>query len=747
MPYFDPLQVDTIFQETIRLITASPSERVQLNLIDRFLEFIEGNEEQFESYLQQILLKLPTLENPLLYAGVRPEIFQGFISKLESCAEVISEAEISDQINSRIRGYKRVLSQIFNWIGESYPDDILNDSLTAFEGNPSGKIPAQVLIPTVEEMDGIYSGRLRKLHVEIISKSENGNQLKAAFGVIGADAGSFTLEAEKAVDALVRETESIKHSWSAAILFEMPHSWHAGKSANLAIAGAFYCEILKAEEQQELFWLNPAACITGEIDESGKVLPVAEGSLNLKVEAAFFSWAHILVVPHQQLEFAQQKIGELNVEFPKRELPIISVTSLKDLFFDRRVTLYNKTDALSHNFKKIWKRKYAAVYVLVLVLLLAVIGILVVGPVDRNPVSYSFQLDKIVIENSIGREITAISIDPYNIENASKSNPGIVHTIIDLVDVDNDGENEILLGLQSDREAQIGTMTLLESNGIDTIWHQKLEFDVFYEKHPYAHYKNYRPMTFQVLDIEGDGDFEILANLQQYQYFKAMVAVIDAKSGEVEQQLHTTGYQSVMLTKDFDKDGILDLLVCGIYKGWEETGCLILGLDNINGFIPMHERYSDPTQIQAPFKLAFTIPYTTVGEIERRIDESTRPYVFVYRAVSTAGRVFTTLSVAETAYLEPDAKAHLVLIFDFDNHFNLIAIGSGDAYDLRAQELFEDDYIDFLADAQYLHSFRDSLNFWNGNDWIEEPTLNPGYLQSIGKDSTYYIEWYFRNND
>ena len=142
------------------------------------MDFIEGNEEQFESYIQQILLKLPALDNPLLYAGVRPEIFQGFISKLEKYVEVISDSDGFDEIHSKILSYKVVLSHIYNWIGERYSDDILNDSLSVFEAKSSSSILGHVLIPTVEEMDGMYSGRLWKPHVDIISKSKSGNKLK-----------------------------------------------------------------------------------------------------------------------------------------------------------------------------------------------------------------------------------------------------------------------------------------------------------------------------------------------------------------------------------------------------------------------------------------------------------------------------------------------------------------------------------------------------------------------------------------
>lgn len=126
-----------------------------------------------------------------------------------------------------------------------------------------------------EEFNGITAGRLRRLKVEIIGPTKNAHEIKPNFGVVGAEIGNFAKTMESAVSALADESEGTKHRfWKASIQFELPHAWHTGSSANLAMAGAFFGEQMKAEEQQELFWLNPAACITGDLDEQGNVLAV-----------------------------------------------------------------------------------------------------------------------------------------------------------------------------------------------------------------------------------------------------------------------------------------------------------------------------------------------------------------------------------------------------------------------------------------------------------------------------------------
>ena len=86
------------------------------------------------------------------------------------------------------------------------------------------------------------------------------------------------------------------------------------------------------------------------------------------------------------------------------------------------------------------------------------------------------------------------------------------------------------------------------------------------------------------------------------------------------------------------------------------------------------------------------------------------------------------------------------ILFTFDFRFNPVSFASSDHYDDYSKEMFEKGYLSFIPDARYLHTFKDSLLYWNGTDWVNEPTLNPAYLESVGEDSSYYKEWYFKKD-
>ena len=80
---------------------------------------------------------------------------------------------------------------------------------------------------------------------------------------------------------------------------------HVGNSANLAIAASAYCAFINHLNGRELYTLSAHAAVTGDVDETGRVLPVDASSLGPKLEAVFFSEAMILVVPRTQMALAE----------------------------------------------------------------------------------------------------------------------------------------------------------------------------------------------------------------------------------------------------------------------------------------------------------------------------------------------------------------------------------------------------------------------------------------------------------
>lgn len=118
-----PVEVDILFKETVQQLKVSPSERIRINLIDRFLEAISGFERNYQSYLIQLVEELPSLPNPMLFAGIHPSNLKGFIGRLETARSLVLELSNNEMLESRIDEYKSILGQILQWIGASTLDE------------------------------------------------------------------------------------------------------------------------------------------------------------------------------------------------------------------------------------------------------------------------------------------------------------------------------------------------------------------------------------------------------------------------------------------------------------------------------------------------------------------------------------------------------------------------------------------------------------------------------------------------
>lgn len=741
MVRLNPIKLEIDFNETMHQIATASSERIQLQVIAHFLERIKGYETESESYILQLFQKLPDYSNPLLYAGIHPEPFKKFISQIEEVIRLLELNVERNEIGLKLQGYRKALIQLFRWVGEHNEVETLEDALAplSLERRSKNKFSDGILVPVVEYSQEAKSGRLRRLKIEIIGVSKNGFELKPTFGVIGAEVGSFLVEVECASGRLLSENRNRKNKqWKATALFELSHAWHSGRSANLALAGAFYCEMLQAEEQSEYFKLNPAVCITGDIDKIGNVIPVDTKSLHQKVEAAFFSWVHVLVVPVAQLSKTLQYVEELQRQFPNRYLPVVGVSHLQELFFDRRISLHKKTGILVHNFRRVWKRRLSVVSVFVFIVLIGIITALVIEPIDRNPVLASYEGEMLYVKNKNGRTIYSEKVGELEVQDALAQKV----TPVVFVDIDKDGTNEILRIEYEQGETTHKKLYLLNYNFTDTLWSRGLIFEVPFESHPNLNPGNYNIDDIIVFDIDQDGEVEILAALSHRPFFPSILGVFNINDGDLEKYYVTPGYSSLQGIIDIDKDGEVEIILGTELKGYRIITMIILPADFETSHAPLGLRYSstlprakEKAIIGFPTSMVAKIKYFEIGDLGR--------FGTIFRI-----RVYdrdNTILLTKYDPLERNGNktVNMAFLYEFDWRLNIKRIGSNDNYDVISEQLYVEDKIPFLPDAKYLETLKDSLLYWNGASFQMEPTLNKKYLEWVGKDSSYYKEWYF----
>ena len=742
MAHPDPVGIEKEFNECLRLIASSVSERSQLVYIQDFLERIKGFELEFESYLLQLLYKLPDFSDPLLISGLNPNHFEKFVAHLISISKSLDDLGKEGIIVERIDSYVQVLALLKKWVGEDYHGEESRHGLIKKSGSTRQESKAEVLIPVIEKVNQGQIGRLRRLQVEVIGESKNGFELRPSFGVIGAEAGAFLEDVELSSGNLLRESRNGKNkTWRGTAYFELSHAWHAGRSANLAMAASWYCEMLKAEEQSEYFQLNPAVCITGDITADGIVSSVDIKSLEAKTAAAFFSWGHVLVVPSEHLTDVTGYVEQLKEKFPNRDLPVVGVNHLRELFYDRRITRYFKTGVITHNMKRAWKRRYSVAATIALIVLLGVIGRLLYGPLDRNPVLVSYEGEMMYIKNKSGQVILEEKVGKSVVNSINNAIKLPKAEYIHFFDIDDDGINEVIENKINSGEHASSSILLVYNLEGDTLWSRDFNLDIRFDLHPYISAADFTITRFQIVDINNDSIFEIAANLRYGTYFTSVFAIIDLMDGSIQSKYISSGTFTDFQVIDLDRDEINEIILAANLKGYQSNGVVVLDSRYIDGNGLLGERYIRSEGEKAIEKAAIIFPQTIVGKnLSKPTDWSEFGFpgrLLLYRSENLVSEVydFHSGTIDESA----------ILYFEFDRSLNLLSIASSNSYDILGKELFETGEISLNPDGLYLNSIKDSLLYWNGTEFQREPTLNMKYLELVGEDSSIYLNHYFKN--
>lgn len=720
MAYPNPVQLEAHFNETIQQISIAQSERLQLQLIIEFLKKIEGFEQETESYLIILFQKLPDFSNPLLYAGLNPSELRETLQRIETCFSNVDNNEGITSAKEKVQGYKKALAQCYRWIGEEVHSDILEDALVLQEVKQKKDVLGEVLIPVVEQIQNKKIGRLRRLKIDVLGESETKCDLKATFGVIGSDSSSFLKDVEQAAQKLLTESRAGKNKyWKGAATFELSHAWHEGRSANLALAAAFYCEMLKAEEQAEYFRLNPAVCITGDIDSHGNVCSVDQETLRNKVEAAFFSWAHVLVVPMKQLTEALVQVEHLQEQFPNRYLPVVGVSHLREVFFDRRLTLHYKTGAIAYNLKKAWKSRFSVASIFVFVVLIGVIGRLLYGPVDRNPTSVEFAGTSMVVKNKLGATLKAFDVDTKFVEHHENdpSRPKYV-----FIDVDDDGMNELVYVNYIYKSSENDSLFCFSFLTDQFLWKKEISLDLDYSFRPDS--PNQKWGTSFLKTHENGIEKKLFIRVNISHFFTNAIVNIDPKTGDLGDMFVNSGGINDYIFKDFNGDGEAELLILASSNAFWGATLIVLNLDNFEGHAPSTKDYKALDIPYADIVGMVLFPKTIIG---RKYSNSKgtygRDFSFNEKTKSVTAHIFGTSDGVTSASTGTNPN----ILYFLDKDLRVTGIGSGNGWDILAREYYEKGILSFEPGIEYLTAFKDSLLWWDGEQFVNEPTLVNDY--------------------
>lgn len=392
-------------------------------------------------------------------------------------------------------------------------------------------------------------------------------------------------------------------------------SWDAGSSATVLGRSSSLAFVLASTSAWARLSASPVqagllsgVAASGALGQAGQLGPVATETLALKVRAAFYSAAQVLVVPAEQAESALLEVRRLNLEHPKRQLLVRGHSDVHGAWTDPRVVTprIRPVRLIARNLvlRLVLSRAFI---VLVALTMLAVAGLVARESVlsERRPVDLRREDGAIVALNRHGRVCLRIAVLPGKIYEVGPGRTEFGRTAT-VIDVEGDDRNEVA----AIHFSQAGTTDLLsvfDRNGT-LLWRRRAGAPVT------AQQDSLFGMHWICLGTVEDptGGSDVLALRRSTESSLSLLERFDGRTGDREGVLRNSGHLEYLQRFDLDGDGAADWLALG--RDARSGGGVLGVLDPASMRLPMEGGWdempglTDPQQVGRGVRMAIVFP-------------------------------------------------------------------------------------------------------------------------------------------
>ncbi|HMB98834.1 MAG TPA: hypothetical protein VKM36_10150 [Balneolaceae bacterium] len=762
----NPLVIEEAFQQAVSDIEDALSFRF---IYARFFEFealLDGEAVKYQSYLVQLMDMLPVFTLPITWSGLDPEVLSRYADSIEEISVTIGR-EPPINVVQRLRQAAflqyicvsepvRAVSELKKITGNTVPlgfttkkpggttrsnlhklkswlQDILSSKpITAKTGEVLNQCiqdiraltqerEFSVAIPVVErnsagdeDARSFRFGRLRTLTLHDSGESKNEDQIIRSFPITGAEPISSLNKGP--VSAVPRRMAEEKYPflkgryYRAHLQYEVNGANHQGESSDVAISALWYSFLTEKAESREQVRLTGQAAITGTLNDKGYIGDVDTDGIEWKTRAAFFSWIEILVVPMGQYSQFDRYLTQLKKEYPSKKCILIGINSIEEIFYDRRLALYYQESRFKQSLKKLKKEKFKTVGIPLIVVLLLVIARLMYGPIDQNPVSFSFEDNYIELKNENGSLVKRLQHVDGEREWLVPSNH---KNMAILEDISGDEKKELVYAFNyMGDHFEKPEIRAWSSSGDSLLWKKSLSLNYNYPRQLVPPYTNLNVMDMGLAkSVNGK---RVIINANSTQYFQGVILIIDAVTGNLLSEYVHSGVIFDLLIIDRDEDGFSELLISGVNNSYWKAFVAEINVDDAHGYSPSTKDYVPEGIEKAKEDTYILLPKSTVAEYLTIIEKYN-----IGRQVHYDSQHSEILVMVAEGWRYFEGNEYTSdLLFHFDENFKPSGIGTSDIYDVAAREFYEEGKIPLIPDFDYFEALQDSILYWTGDEFV-----------------------------
>ncbi len=654
-----------------------------------------------EAYLTELIPTFLNSINNTTLEGISPE-------RLESIRNILSglsQYEFLKKMNLNISSAKEKVdkwSEMLNLVLSGETDTDKDDNI-------------QIPLLETSEQDEITLGVLENLTVKITKR-----KVEDKFLIVPSEKDleqmldeqikiSWTL-AKNYCEQFVRR---IKDNHEVVIHFNRRSGLCRGNSLGLALTINFIEELLKFYNPAYIVQAQKGIAITGGLDKQGKLLPVGDEIIKLKTELVFFSTVEQLVVPKHNEFAAREKLDELKLKYPERVLRVTAVEDLEDLLNRRNIVKIKRINPIVRTAKFARRNVFA---VLMILLLTSLSTALLTIDLDDNPSYVTLDGKKAYIKNKNGKILFNF---PFLTDNFDKDNPVLTSALFKIVDIDFDGDNEIIYvadKLNENTKSREMPSIRCVDKGFNTIWSYSFLDTVFSEREILL-----PPYDFTLIDTATiDGRNALLFWVNNGPSFSTAISGIDLSNGiRIKNTFWGAGHTLSAIKRDINNDGQEDIVAAGIDNGFEDAVVWGIESNKLDGYRPTTREYQIKGFKEADLIFYLRIPKQDVDKYLGIRNPSIWHYSLNFREYDKS-LSFEMLTIKNPGLqlISDFIKTYIITVDSNLTVSDVVVISSFRVFrdSLVAQGKLNPPYTDT---KEYKEIIKNSVLYWKNGKWVK----------------------------
>jgi hypothetical protein len=214
------------------------------------------------------------------------------------------------------------------------------------------------------------------------------------------------------------------------------------------------------------------------------------------------------------------------------------------------------------------------------------------------------------------------------------------------------------------------------------------------------------------------GAVDVLALATHYAYYPSAIARLDASTGRVLDEYWHSGLLAALDYRDLDGDGIAELVAVGENNAYDMASLAVLDPRALSGHSPASPAYTPqriPVGTEKYYLLFSRCDVQKVASHKRNVSERAK---------------LTNDGLLRVEVAENVDNAWCPLFYFFNPSMECVRVEADDSFITLHHKLEAQGKLTRKLDAQYYEELRQGILYWDGERFVNYPTMNRMYLAS-----------------